>query len=169
MPGYRPSSCIGWLWIDTASKSVNTQKKGTRTICRHDNLLHESPILPIQLDNHRAGFGLLFSLTELAMYLKNVSDRRVIPTQLDQLSVSLSDWRFVCLWAFLYLSAVSFQELGCFKDKAKDRAMGNMLKSFRKFIDWRDMSKTVKNCSDVARSRKWVDLEKVMLVKDDVY
>ena len=100
MPGYRPSSCIGWLWIETASKFVNTQKKGTRTICRHDNLLHESPILPIQLDNHRAGFGLLFSLTELVMYLKNVSDRRVIPTQLDQLSVSLSDRLFVCLWAF---------------------------------------------------------------------
>jgi len=48
----------------------------------------------------------------------------------------------------------SFQELGCFKDKAKDRAMGNMLKSFRKFIDWRDMSKTVKNCSDVAKDHK---------------
>ncbi|XP_078377492.1 uncharacterized protein LOC144660677 isoform X5 [Oculina patagonica] len=46
----------------------------------------------------------------------------------------------------------TFEELGCFRDKAKDRAMGKYLKNLRKFIDWRDMSKTIKNCFDIARS-----------------
>ena len=45
-----------------------------------------------------------------------------------------------------------FVPLGCFQDNAGDPAMGKLLKNLRKFIDWRDMSKTVKNCSEIARS-----------------
>ncbi|XP_068733417.1 uncharacterized protein [Montipora capricornis] len=47
------------------------------------------------------------------------------------------------------------EELGCFKDKAKDRTMDDhMLESLRKYIDWRDMSKTVRNCSEIAKRKK---------------
>lgn len=153
MPGYRPSSCIGWLWIETASDSVNTWKPHLANSVRQSQ--------------SRIRFTFLAH-----------GARHVLKKCFGQASYSYTAGSAVSLFVrptfclpvgFLYLSAVSYQELGCFKDKAKDRAMGNMLKSFRKFIDWRDMSKTVKNCSDVARSRKWVDLTKVMLVKDGVY
>lgn len=47
------------------------------------------------------------------------------------------------------------EELGCFRDKPQDRAMEEpMLKSLRKDIDWLDMSKTVRNCSVIARREK---------------
>ncbi|XP_022795937.1 neurogenic locus notch homolog protein 1-like isoform X3 [Stylophora pistillata] len=45
---------------------------------------------------------------------------------------------------------ISFKELGCYRDRANDRTM-TLLKNLRKYIDWRDMSKTVKNCSEIAR------------------
>ncbi|CAH3141405.1 unnamed protein product [Porites lobata] len=46
----------------------------------------------------------------------------------------------------------NFVALGCFQDNADDRAMGKLLKNLRQSIDWRDMSKTVKKCSEIARS-----------------
>ena len=53
---------------------------------------------------------------------------------------------------FSFLVEKNFVALGCFQDDAKDRAMGNLLKNLRQSIDWRDMSKTVKKCSEIARS-----------------
>ncbi|XP_068740044.1 uncharacterized protein [Montipora capricornis] len=59
-----------------------------------------------------------------------------------------------CQKGFLGLNC-EIEELGCFKDKAKDRTMGDhMLESLRKYIDWRDMSKTVRNCSEIAKRKK---------------
>ncbi|XP_073237998.1 uncharacterized protein [Porites lutea] len=46
----------------------------------------------------------------------------------------------------------NFVALGCFQDNANDRAMGKLLKNLRQSIDRRDMSKTVKKCSEIARS-----------------
>ncbi|XP_068717201.1 notch homolog 2 N-terminal-like protein A [Montipora capricornis] len=58
-----------------------------------------------------------------------------------------------CQKGFLGLNC-EIEELGCFKDKAKDRTMGDhMLESLRKYIDWRDMSKTVRNCSEIAKRK----------------
>jgi len=46
-----------------------------------------------------------------------------------------------------------FKALGCFEDKRNDRTMGaSMLKNLRKYIDWRDMTKTVQSCAAIARS-----------------
>ena len=51
-----------------------------------------------------------------------------------------------------FLVEKEFVSLGCFQDNANDRAMGKLLKNLRQSIDWRDMSKTVKKCSEIARS-----------------
>ena len=51
-----------------------------------------------------------------------------------------------------FLVEKEFVALGCFQDNANDRAMGKLLKNLRQFIDWRDMSKTVKKCAEIARS-----------------
>jgi len=53
---------------------------------------------------------------------------------------------------FSFLVEKEFVALGCFQDNANDRAMGKLLKNLRQFIDWRDMSKTVRKCSEIARS-----------------
>ena len=52
---------------------------------------------------------------------------------------------------FLFFAENEFVELGCFQDNGGDRAMGKLLKNLRQFIDWRDMSKIVKKCSEIAR------------------
>ena len=53
---------------------------------------------------------------------------------------------------FSFLAEKEFVELGCFQDNGGDRAMGKLLTNLRQFIDWRDMSKIVKECSEIARS-----------------
>ena len=53
---------------------------------------------------------------------------------------------------FSFFAEKEFVELGCFQDNGGDRAMGKLLKNLRQFIDWRDMSKIVKKCSEIARS-----------------
>ena len=53
---------------------------------------------------------------------------------------------------FSFFAEKEFVALGCFQDNTGDRAMGKLLKNLRQFIDWRDMSKTVKACSEIARS-----------------
>ena len=57
------------------------------------------------------------------------------------------------LFLFSFLVEKNFVALGCFQDNANDRAMGKLLKNLRQSIDWRDMSKTVKKCSEIARSQ----------------
>ena len=61
----------------------------------------------------------------------------------------------VMLFSNVWVNILFAEELGCFRDKPKDRAMEEpMLKSLRKDIDWLDMSKTVRNCSVIAKREK---------------
>lgn len=65
------------------------------------------------------------------------------------------------IFEFHFISGKNFQALGCFSDTVNDRAMDKLLFNFRGQIDWRDMSKTVKNCSEAARKQPWVSLSTV--------
>ena len=73
----------------------------------------------------------------------------LIPFELWPFILSLS---LLSLFLFSFLVEKNFVALGCFQDNANDRAMGKLLKNLRQSIDWRDMSKTVKKCSEIARS-----------------
>ena len=48
--------------------------------------------------------------------------------------------------------SVEYNSLGCFEDRTP-RALPLLLKSFRGNIDWTDMTKTVRACSEIAKER----------------
>lgn len=49
---------------------------------------------------------------------------------------------------FTYFSvATKYVPIGCFKDKGGDNAIPVLIANLQKYIDWRDMSKTIVHCA----------------------
>nr|QNH72442.1 toxin candidate TRINITY_DN31332_c0_g1_i1.p1 [Pachycerianthus borealis] len=48
-----------------------------------------------------------------------------------------------------------FELLGCFKDKKSDRALSKLLKNLRPFINWKNISLTIKECAKIAQAKNY--------------
>ena len=54
---------------------------------------------------------------------------------------------------FSFLSfSVQFESLGCFKD-SRPRSLPLLVENLRKYIDWNDMTKTVRACAELVQRR----------------
>ena len=56
-------------------------------------------------------------------------------------------------FSFLFLSfSVQFESLGCFKD-SRPRSLPLLVENLRKYIDWNNMTKTVRACAELVQRR----------------
>ena len=54
--------------------------------------------------------------------------------------------------SFFLSFSVQFESLGCFKD-SRPRSLPLLVENLRKYIDWNDMTKTVRACAELVQRR----------------